>query len=112
MKKQPAHHCHAHGCNRAVPPRMFMCRAHWYALRPVIRHAIWREYVPGQENTKTPTLRYLAVQQRAIAELVFKAHDEEAARTAAEYIAKSEHYRQRSIDAGLGDPLEGIAKAS
>jgi hypothetical protein len=61
------HLCHAYGCPNPVPPSMFMCQRHWYLLRKPLRNAVWREYTPGQEKTKTPTLRYLCVQQFAIA---------------------------------------------
>lgn len=102
------HTCHAHGCNRVVPPRMFACRAHWAAVRPVLQRAIWREYKNGQEVRKDPSLRYLAVQQRAVGELAFRPFDEEAARIAAEYLLKSEDFRKRAIEAGQGDPLVGL----
>jgi hypothetical protein len=107
-KKTPPHVCHAYGCTVAVSPRMFMCRTHWCSVRPVLRRAIWREYKEGQEIRKDPTLRYLAVQQRAVAEVAFKIDPE----AAAEYVAKSEHFRQRAVDAGLGDPLVGLVPAS
>lgn len=106
-----AHTCHAHGCDIAVPPNMFMCRLHWYRLRRPLRVAIWAEYRPGQERDKNASLRYLAVQQRAIAEVAFRPHDEQAAANAAPYIVRSEMLRQRCRDEGLGDPLEGIAAA-
>ena len=76
------HACHAHGCTTPVPPAMFMCRRHWHSLRKPLRDAIWREYRSGQEPTKDPSPRYLAVQRLAIAEVAFKPHDEEAARVA------------------------------
>lgn len=105
------HTCHAHGCTRVVPPARFACRAHWFMLRPALQRAIWNEYKFGQEVCKDPSLRYLAVQQRAVAELAFKPNDEEAARICAEYIWYSETFRRRAIDAGLGDPLEGLDPA-
>ena len=105
-----AHTCHAHGCKIAVAPRFFMCPRHWFALRGALRAAIWREYRSGQEKDKQPSVRYLAVQRRAIAELLFKPNDEKAAALAAPYLIESEMWRQKAIDAGDGDPLEGIAK--
>jgi len=60
------HTCHARGCNTPVPPRMFMCRGHWFSLPKAKRDAIWREYVPGQEVRKNPTPEYLAVARDAI----------------------------------------------
>ena len=103
------HTCHAHGCDVAVPPKMFMCRAHWFALRKPMRDAIWREYRPGQENDKNPSPRYMAVQRRAVGEVAFKPYDESAAAMAATYLLESEVWRQRAIDAGQGDPLRGLA---
>lgn len=102
------HHCHAHGCTRAVPPRMFMCREHWYSLRKPMRDAIWREYRPGQEKDKNPSPRYMAVQQLAIGEVAFKPHDEEAAAVAAGYIMKAKVWRAFAIACGRGDPLAGL----
>jgi hypothetical protein len=89
---------------------MFACRGHWASVRKVLQDAIWREFREGQEVDKRPSLRYLAVQQRAVAELAFKPNDEEAARVAAEYLVNSERFRKAAIDAGAGDPLAGIAR--
>jgi hypothetical protein len=104
------HTCHAHGCTVRISPRLFACRGHWFALRPELQRAIWREYRFGQEVDKKPSLRYLCVQQRAVAELAFKPHDEAAALACAPYALKSNEYRLKAIDDGLGDPLEGLAE--
>ena len=106
------HTCHAHECKIVVPPRMFVCKRHWAALRQVLKNAIWREYRDGQEDRKDPTPRYLAVQQRAVAELAFKPNDEEAARIAAAYLWQSEKWRRVAIEAGQGDPLAGLEEGS
>jgi hypothetical protein len=55
-----AHHCHWPGCDREVPPAMWGCRAHWFQLPATLRTLIWRTYRPGQEDTATPSLEYLA----------------------------------------------------
>jgi hypothetical protein len=73
-----SHTCHAPGCKRLVPAKMFACKTHWYALPQKVRDAIWREYRDGQEITKTPSFRYLAVQRIACAYLLFKPHSEAA----------------------------------
>lgn len=104
------HTCHAHACTIAVSPRMAFCRAHWFALSETLRAAIWREYKPGQERTKKPSERYLAVQRRAAAELAFKPNDEDAARVMAGYLLDSETWRSLAITRGMGDPLEGYAR--
>ncbi len=53
------HTCHWPGCAAVVPPRMWGCRNHWFALPADIRAAIWAAYVPGQEITKTPSNSYI-----------------------------------------------------
>jgi hypothetical protein len=103
------HLCHAHGCKIEIAPRLLMCPRHWFALPGKLRAAIWREYRPGQERDKGPSLRYMAVQRRAIGTLVFRPHDEEAARLAAPYLLEAEAFRQAAIEAGQGDPLEGLS---
>lgn len=60
-----AHTCHWPGCKRAVPPAMWGCQAHWFALPQDIRRAIWRAYVPGQEIAKNPTRAYIDAAKRA-----------------------------------------------
>lgn len=55
-----SHSCHWPDCTKKVPPAMWGCREHWFKLPKVIRDAIWREYVPGQEVKKNPSIRYLA----------------------------------------------------
>lgn len=61
-----AHTCHATGCTKKVPPKMFMCRSHWYKLTQNMRSDIWANYIPGQEITKSPTDEYLQVARTAI----------------------------------------------
>src|SRR5262252_8591235 len=61
-----AHICHATGCKVAVPPRMFMCQAHWLSLPEPLRHAIWRTYRRGQEVRKDPSPEYLEAARAAI----------------------------------------------
>lgn len=102
------HTCHAHGCDVEVPPKMFMCRRHWYSLPKNVRDAIWDEYTPGQERSKDPSLRYLAVQQYAICRAAFRPNDEEAALVCAAYLQNALRWQSEAIAAGAGDPLEGL----
>lgn len=53
------HTCHAIGCDVAVPPKIFMCKPHWFKLPKPIRDGIWSAFKPGQERTKTPSNTYL-----------------------------------------------------
>jgi len=55
-----SHTCHRPGCGREVPPKLWGCKVHWYALPKPLRDRIWSTYVPGQEITKTPSRAYLA----------------------------------------------------
>ena len=105
------HRCHAHGCERSVPPSRFACEQHWFTLRKPLRDAIWREYRSGQERDKRPSPRYCAVQRLAVAELAFKPNDEQAARTVAFYLQHALRWRQQAIEEGLGDPLAGLLPA-
>lgn len=98
-----SHTCHAHGCKTPVPPRMFMCRPHWRALRPALQRAIWREYREGQEVDKQPSFRYLAIQQLAIAELTVSDWN------VLMYLSSAHAWRDRALAAGKGDPFEGLS---
>jgi len=55
------HTCHWPGCTMQVPPAMWGCRPHWYALPIGLRRAIWRAYRPGQEKDLRPSDEYLKV---------------------------------------------------
>jgi len=70
--------------------------------------AIWREYIEGQEISKRPTHRYLAVQQLACAYLVFKPNSEKAVLKTLPYISKALAHAKAAVAEGLGDPLEGL----
>lgn len=54
-----SHTCHWLGCTRQVPPALWGCKPHWFALPKHLRDAIWRTYQPGQETTMTPSPEYL-----------------------------------------------------
>lgn len=53
------HTCHWPGCRLQVPPAMWGCRPHWYAIPKPLRDLIWATYKPGQEIRGTPSVRYL-----------------------------------------------------
>jgi hypothetical protein len=54
------HSCHWPGCARQVPPAMWGCRQHWFALPRELRDRIWATFRPGQEESGAPSLAYLA----------------------------------------------------
>lgn len=66
------HLCHAFDCQIEVPPAKFVCRKHWAKLPKVFQNAIYHEYVMGQEISKTPSTRYIAVQRGALAVIAKK----------------------------------------
>jgi hypothetical protein len=72
-----SHTCHAKDCDVDVPPKMFMCKKHWYMLPKDKQRAIWREYRDDQEVRKDPTEKYLEVARDAIDWLY--AHEQELA---------------------------------
>lgn len=53
------HTCHWPDCPKAVPPKMWGCRDHWYRLPRPLRDRILRSYRPGQEVDKRPSQEYL-----------------------------------------------------
>jgi hypothetical protein len=55
------HHCHWPGCTKQVPPAMWGCKAHWFALPATLRARIWATYKPGQEVNMTPSAAYVEV---------------------------------------------------
>ncbi len=57
------HTCHWPGCTAQVPPAMWGCKHHWYALPGGLRARIWRTYRPGQEITMKPSAEYIAAAQ-------------------------------------------------
>lgn len=58
-----AHHCHWPGCKAQVPPAMWGCHKHWFALPKQLRDQIWSTYNPGQEIHGTPSTAYLVAAQ-------------------------------------------------
>lgn len=117
-----SHHCHAHACTVEVPPARFCCPRHWHSLRREMQDAVWREYRKGQELTKDPTARYLAVQQRAVAEIALyrprsakgmQGWDEAAAKQIAEpYLENSRRWRAVAVERGEGDPLAFLGETT
>lgn len=55
------HTCHWPGCDKEVPPALWGCQGHWFALPKRLRNRIWATYRPGQEVTKTPSAEYIEV---------------------------------------------------
>lgn len=60
QKQDRNHTCHWPGCTKQVPPAMWGCRAHWYALPALLRVRIWRAFQCGQEKTHTPSREYVS----------------------------------------------------
>ena len=61
-----SHHCHAAGCTVKTPPKLLMCRRHWYMVPAPLRALVWKHYRAGQERDKRPSKEYLAVAFQAI----------------------------------------------
>lgn len=55
------HLCHWTGCSKRVPPAMWGCKQHWFALPKRFRDKIWQTYRPGQEIAMTPSAEYITV---------------------------------------------------
>ena len=66
QKQDRDHTCHWPGCGKQVPPAMWGCRQHWFALPKYLRDRIWATYQIGQEKCldgggPRPSKEYLAV---------------------------------------------------
>lgn len=59
VNRRLPHYCHADGCETKVPPRMFMCKPHWYTLPKAMRDRLWELYEPGQERRMDPSVDYI-----------------------------------------------------
>lgn len=60
------HRCHARGCNTPVPPKLLMCRRHWFMVPPALRDRVWATYRPGQEEDKRPSVAWMEAADAAI----------------------------------------------
>lgn len=112
MPRQPKkpHLCHAVGCTIEVPPRLLMHHEHWMMVSKATRDWVQREYVKGQEKTKTPTLEYMVAMDAAISEVARK---EGKTLAADAYKAKSERatclLKHRLLKPGEPD-IPGVTK--
>ena len=61
-----SHTCHAIDCTKKVPPKMLMCRRHWYMVDKPLRDKVWETYIAEQEITKNPSHEYLYAAREAI----------------------------------------------
>lgn len=59
------HLCHWPACRETVPPRLWGCRVHWFALPAAIRRNILATYRTGQEIDKRPSSQYIAAAKAA-----------------------------------------------
>lgn len=65
--KAAAHHCHATGCAKAVPPELLMCARHWRMVPRNLQTPVWSNYRVGQCDDKRPSARWLEAAKAAIA---------------------------------------------
>lgn len=84
-----------------------MCRLHWSMLPTPLQQAVYREYREGQERSKDPSARYLAVAYHCIA---LVAEKEGYALQAAQFNEFSMEFREQTINDGTGDPLAFLEK--
>ena len=64
VRSQPqtrGHECHWPGCGQEVPPAMWGCKKHWFALPATLRARVWAAYRPGQENDLKVSEAYFQV---------------------------------------------------
>ena len=61
-----AHHCHATDCQTKVPPKMFMCKRHWFSLPRKMRMLIWASYRAGQCDDWRPSAAYCRIARECV----------------------------------------------
>ena len=66
VSREAAHTCHALACEAHVPPRMHMCKTHWFMVPKVLRDGLWSLYRPGQERRMDPSPEYLLAAARCV----------------------------------------------
>ena len=60
------HTCHATGCDKHVPPEMFMCKTHWFMLPKSMRNDIWTTYRVGQCDDMNPSKEYCEIARKCV----------------------------------------------
>lgn len=53
------HTCHWPKCEIETPPRLHMCRHHWFKVPKEMRDELKKHYKPEQCKTKRPSREYL-----------------------------------------------------
>jgi hypothetical protein len=53
------HVCPHPECEIRIPPNLFACRVHWYALPPEIRTAIWSKDTKTHRSGLVDGIRFL-----------------------------------------------------
>lgn len=66
------HLCHAIECKTPVDPGKHMCYPHWRRVPKDLQRALWAAYVPGQEDRKDPSAKYLVAAERCICAVAVK----------------------------------------
>jgi hypothetical protein len=66
MNRETEHTCRAYKCTVRVDPALFMCSKHWRMVPHRLQRAVWRAYVPGQENRRNPSGEYMLATREAI----------------------------------------------
>jgi hypothetical protein len=74
------HHCHWPGCTKTCAPAQWGCTQHWYKLPAELRAKIWTAYRPGQEESKTPSAKYMEV-AREVQDWIMTNHPPKRSRT-------------------------------
>lgn len=65
MSPRP-HTCHARCCTEEVPPKLLMCRHHWFMVPRSLRTKVNAGYRPGQCDARNPSREWLKAAKEAI----------------------------------------------
>jgi hypothetical protein len=58
-QKHHEHHCHWPGCDKYCHPKEWGCARHWLLVPLKYKHALIKNYRPGQEVDKNPSDKYI-----------------------------------------------------
>jgi len=116
-KLRSGHTCHATGCDKRVPPKMFACRYHWFLLPLFMRNTIMLTYRDGQCDDWMPSRKYCEAAKAAVEWLAKKENREPDVRVYVHFmlaadIREEESHKAvaaaacRAIDTEIWDSLE------
>lgn len=104
------HGCAYPGCEKQVPASKLACLMHWFALPPRVSDLLFREFQIGRLDPAGLERRHghQAVRELSLAHWVLVAELPDGLERHRSHLERAKFQRRRAIDAGEGDPFEGL----